>query len=90
MSRELPPPGGKSTECEFQRAGAWPRCATEWLGDLGLSSVSSPVKTPFTLNSMFVFFPGLIGKHLGALDGFCGTRAWLSGAGDPGTWCFQQ
>ena len=73
VSQAHPPPRGKSTEPESWRPGPWPCCAAEWLGDLGLVSVSSPVKAPFALNAAYVFFPGLLGKLLGALDGFCGS-----------------
>ena len=34
----------------------------------------------FTFGFFFLFFCGLLEKRLGALDGFCSTRAWLSGA----------
>ena len=58
--------------------------ATEWLGDLGLSFralVSPPPFAPeFHIWFFLSFFCGLLGKRLGALDGFCSTRAWLSGA----------
>lgn len=82
-SQEHPPLQAKAP-CEFQGAGA-----TKWLRDLGLSfSVASVSSPPFAPEFHFFFFGGLLGKHLGALGGFCSTRAWLTGAGDPGTRCF--
>ena len=86
-SQEHPPLEEKAQSVRSRELGLPSGCVTLACHSAWPQSPHLLLPQSFTF---FFFFHGLLGKHLGALDGFCSTRAWLSGAGDPGTWCSWQ